>query len=374
MKRRIDCLNYPSNLFTITGFLLLFSLQVVASAPQGSPTGEESLRINLYLLNENNKTILADGVLSEYNRSYHDSVTIEDAYKMTNIRENLGLNRYGTMLAIERRPDITGPDTLFMKLWKTSQRNYQLEFVGINLDQPGVTAFLQDAYLGTSLSIGLNTATKVNFSVNADSASSNINRFRIIYQTNSNNSPLPVTFTSFKGSEVSTGVALEWNVEHELNLERYEVERSANGLDFSRLKTMAVNKLEKAGYSWKDSDPLTGNNFYRIRSVDKDGSNKFSTIIKISISRAETAGIIIYPNPVRGNTVNLRFINQPGGNYQLRMINNAGQVVYSGKLPVNSANLSQSIVTSKKLAGGIYQLEIRTPGNRINVQQVVVQE
>ena len=78
-----------------------------------NPLSTESFRTNLYLLNANNTTILADGVLTEYNNLYHDSVTLEDAYKFTNINENLGLTRYGKILAVERRPIFQQPIPYF---------------------------------------------------------------------------------------------------------------------------------------------------------------------------------------------------------------------------------------------------------------------
>ena len=99
----------------------LFSLNTSASPF----TGTESLRSNLYLLNtSNNTTILADGVLTEYNDAYHDAIMLEDAYKFTNITENLGMTRYGVTLSVERRPIIVSSDTVYFKLWKTTRVNF----------------------------------------------------------------------------------------------------------------------------------------------------------------------------------------------------------------------------------------------------------
>ena len=155
-------------------------------------TGTESMRTNLYLLNiSNNTTILADGVLTEYNNLYHDKVTLEDAYKFTNINENLGITRYTSTLAVERRPIIASTDTIFFKLWKTTQRHYQFEFVPTNLFHPGMEAVLQDSYLGTATVLSLTSTTKVNFFVNSNAASASVNRFKIVYNTNSTATPLP---------------------------------------------------------------------------------------------------------------------------------------------------------------------------------------
>ncbi|MEO5892864.1 MAG: T9SS type A sorting domain-containing protein [Ferruginibacter sp.] len=358
-------------------FLLASFASYAGENNKFSGTPGEHIRANLYLLNSNNTTILADGVLTEYNDLYHDSVTLEDAYKFTNIKENLGITRYGKILAVERRPIIAASDTLFLKLWKTSCRNYQLEIVTANLNHPGMQAFLEDAFLNTSAPITLTGTTKFNFAVTTDMASGNIDRFRIVYKTAAfNASTLPVTFSSIKGSLQSNKIVVEWKVENEINIEKYEVERSDNGINFSSVSEASVNKQNGAvrGYSWVDNSPVTGNNFYRVKSVDLDGSKKYSLVVKVTRVKANAGSITIYPNPIKGNMVNLQFTNQSTGIYQVRLINNNGQVVYTGRLPVNSNNISQTIFTRKKLSGGIYQLEIKAPDNTINVQQAIVQE
>ena len=339
-------------------------------------TGPESIRTNLYLLNANNTTILADGVLTEYNNLFHDSVYMEDAYKFTNINENLGLTRYGSVLAVERRPIITNNDTLYFKLWKTTRRNYQLEFVTINLNHPGMQAFLVDAYLGTNTRLALYGKTKINFTINTDAASANVNRFKVVYKTIIAPATLPVTFTSVKGNKLNNKISIDWKVENEINIAKYEIERSANGLDFINVSSTTVKGGYNASnsYSWIDDDPLSGNNFYRIKSLDLDGSKKFSLIVKIATDKRNAGSITIYPNPIKGNMVNLQFANQLKGIYLVRMISNSGQMVYSGRMAVSSDNTTQTLYTNKKLSGGIYQLEIIAPDNSVNIRKAIVQD
>lgn len=339
-------------------------------------TGTESMRTNLYLLNADNTRILADGVYTEYSNLYHDSVNWEDAYKMTNILENLGLSRYGSVLAVERRPIISATDTLFFKLWKTTRRSYQLEFVTSSLDHPGMTGYLQDNYLNTNTELLLSGTTRVNFAVNSDPASADVSRFRVVYKTSFAFAPLPVTFTSLKGYQLNNKISVDWKVENEINLNRYEIEHSANGVDFTTISSVKVagyNSISKS-YSWTDENPLKGNNFYRIKSVDMDGAKKISRIVKVSTANNGAGSITIYPNPVTGGIVNLQFANQAAGVYNVRLMDNNGQLVYTTNITMNGNNGSQTLVTGKKLAGGIYQLQIKTPDNTTQVKRAFVQD
>ena len=376
--------------FFVFSFPFLFSVSIVkaghidrnsSSLPYShikqagnSPMTVESMRSNLYLLNADNSTILADGVLTEYNNLFHDSVTLEDARKFTNINENIGLARYGSTLAIERRPVIGTYDTLFFKLWKTTQRSYQLEFIPINLNHPGMEAFLLDSYLATSTPVDLSGTTRMNFSVNADVASAAINRFKIIYHTISSG-PLPVTFTSVKANQANNKISIDWMVENEINIEKYEVEKSLNGTLFTTISKAPIASKNAAfgSYSWWDGNMENGNNFYRIKSIDRNSSIKYSPIAKVLISKNPGA-ISIYPNPVRGNQLNMQFTNQPMGVYQLKLINNTGQSVYSGSIHISSSNTAHTVNFNQNLKAGIYQLEIKKSDNTILSLKAVVQE
>jgi hypothetical protein len=86
------------------------------------------------------------------------------------------------------------------------------------------------------------------------------------------------------------------------------------------------------------------------------------------------SSISVFPNPVKGNTINLLFVNRETGIYQIRLSNNSGQVVYSGKLQVSNSYTSQPLNTNKKIASGIYQLEIKGPNNVSEFKKVIVQD
>ena len=332
-------------------------------------TGIEYLRTNLYLLNADSTLLLTDGVLTEFGSSYHDSVYLEDAYKFTNITENLGLNRYGAILCIERRPLIVSADTLFFRLWKTTRRSYQFEFVTSNLNHPGMEAFLEDAYTGTKTLLPLNGTSKMNFLINANAASANVNRFRIVFKT----AKPPVAFASFTGYQAGNIVKIKWQVENEINISKYEIERSANGIDFNTVNTITAQGLHNnsTNYFWNDGTFLTGINFYRIKCIDNNGAIKLSSTINITIAR-QICRFAVYPNPVENNLINLQFSNQQQGVYKVKLVSSSGQVMYKDSFKASGANFSHTLLPAAKLRAGIYQLEITMPGNNVHVQQVMV--
>ncbi len=339
------------------------------SAPHGLT---ESIRTSLYLLQPDNSTILADGVYTEYNNLYHDSVTLEDAIKFTNILENIGLVRYGKTLAVERRPIIKANDTLFIKLWKTKKRNYQIELLTNLSTNVGLEAFFVDGYLNTSTSLGLAATAKINFTVNADAASSAINRFKIIFKPFV--APLPLAFTSINAYRKGEKITVNFKVENETNMTKYEVERSLNGKDFLLVNPTLVNDANNTSgnYLWIDNNHITANIFYRIKTITPKGEIIYSDTVKLP-SIQKNPSFMVYPNPLKGSTINLQIQNQQAGIYQVKLMDIFGQVVYTNKLTVSSDNMSLTFNAGKALLKGIYQLEIKNGDNLAQVKTVMVQ-
>ena len=310
---------------------------------------------------------MADGALVEYNSLFHDAVTNEDALKFTNINENISAYRYGKALAIERRPLIDVTDTLFFKIWKTTQRSYQLKLAPENIYHPDLMAYFQDSYLGTSNAISLLDTTVINFAIDGNAASAASNRFRIVFRPVA---VLPVTFSSVKAFAVNNNVQVEWKAEGQANTIQFEVEKSINGSGFSHVNTTLKNT--SGSYSWLDENAVTGKNFYRIKSIDRDGSIKYSAVVSVMISK-NTINFTIEPNPVKGNSISLHFANQPTGNYQFNLINSAGQLVYRNKLVISSSSTSQVLNINKILPAGIYQLQIAGLSGT-ETQKVIIQQ
>jgi len=64
---------------------------------------------------------------------------------------------------------------------------------------------------------------------------------------------------------------VEWTVENEINTAEYEVEKSTDGRFFKKANTTAAasSNRGKNTYTWLDVNPVTGENYYRIRSMTK---------------------------------------------------------------------------------------------------------
>ncbi len=73
--------------------------------------------------------------------------------------------------------------------------------------------------------------------------------------------------------------------------------------------------------------------------------------------------ISVYPNPVKNGIVNLAFNNMAEGNYLVSLRNSFGQLVFEKKINHTGGNRSEVIKLIKKLADGLYHIEINKEDN-----------
>ncbi|MCY7291099.1 MAG: T9SS type A sorting domain-containing protein, partial [Ferruginibacter sp.] len=126
-------------------------------------------------------------------------------------------------------------------------------------------------------------------------------------------------------------------------------------------------------YSWLDMNPVTGNNFYRIRSVGLSGDIKISQVVKVIIDK-ENPSIIVYPNPITKRIVSIQFNEMVKGNYLLRLISTTGQVVHTQSLKHNGGSATQTIKLGSQFTVAVYLLEITNPDNLKTTKTLVIRE
>jgi hypothetical protein len=179
---------------------------------------------------------------------------------------------------------------------------------------------------------------------------------------------LPVemkSFTATLNSEYKK-VDLNWVTATEKNVSHFTIEKSLDGKDFSEagLVFATGNSTETIRYSFEDKNINTaraGVIYYRIRSVDIDGSVEYSVIriITISTQNKPYLSVQAYPNPV----VNDLRITVPshwqGKNAIYEIVNSNGQVIRRAV----AGNAAQTeTISMSSLAPGLYIARVTCEG------------
>ncbi|MCY7423259.1 MAG: T9SS type A sorting domain-containing protein [Chitinophagaceae bacterium] len=326
--------------------------------PQNQNGTEQQLLASLLVIAPDT-TALADGIRVRFNNSYSATVTAEDVIKMSNITtENLASRRNNNLLIVEKRPEVTVNDTIYLDIANMGIKNYSFQFSSENMPA-NLVAALQDNFTGSQTDIPLNSITNLNFSVTSDPASSAPDRFKIVLRPAG---PLPITFSFIKAYQQTNDIEVEWRVLNEAGIKNYEVQKSADGRIFSIVEkqTAVGNNMSIINYRWVDVNATAGDHFYRIRSIGLNDEIKYSPIVKVTIGKGK-AGYFVYPNPPTGDLINLQFVHQPKGTYNVRLINTLGQVLLTKKISHMEGSSTETIQLTNIMQKGQYILEVTAP-------------
>jgi len=109
--------------------------------------------------------------------------------------------------------------------------------------------------------------------------------------------PLPLDWLSFTGQRRSNSVNLQWTTANERGTSHFEVERSINGVQYTRIGNVTANGAAQNAYSFDDGAPISGLNYYRLKQVDRDGSHQYSAVVKVYFGSGSTTELKLFPQP-----------------------------------------------------------------------------
>ncbi len=189
-------------------------------------------------------------------------------------------------------------------------------------------------------------------------------RIRKIYMNNS----VPIQIKYVKAFEFSTAIKIEWGVTNEVNINKFEVEASIDGIIFNKINSIAANN--NLTYNCLHTNPNVGNNYYRIKSIENDGKIQYSQIVNVKLGKAKNS-FNVFPNPIQNNTIQLQLEGVDKGIYNVVLYNQVGQQIFKNTINHAGGSASESLNTGK-ISKGIYQLVIEGLNIKTSTKTIVV--
>ena len=169
---------------------------------------------------------------------------------------------------------------------------------------------------------------------------------------------LDTNLLTFFGKNLDNKTSLlTWTTSSEMNNDHFEIQRSAGNTDFK-----TIGKIKASGttsqshdYNFTDYLPLDGNNYYRLKQVDKTGKATYSSVAMV---RFNLNSVIIYPNPaydkiyIRNND---HFSN--GAKITVRLLDLSGKLIIKKELDTYGVDIN-TFYLPQKIAEGMYVLMI----------------
>ena len=177
---------------------------------------------------------------------------------------------------------------------------------------------------------------------------------------------LPVELTRLSASAAPNhAVRVEWATASEKNADYFEVQRSANGQEFTAIGRVAAHgtSVVPNQYGLLDGKPLAGIAYYRLRQVDFDGKAHTSAIVTVRLGAPAVATLEAWPVPM-GAELHLRLSTSAAGEATLRVLDLQGRAVLRHTLAL-VAGATETTVPTASLGAGTYVLETLLPGGEV---------
>jgi hypothetical protein len=150
--------------------------------------------------------------------------------------------------------------------------------------------------------------------------------------------PLAIGLLDIKAVNIGSRNRVDWSTESELASDKFELERSADGRNFTKLSTVNA-KGQASTYSYWDETPVAGVNHYRLKMVDANGNFTYSETVTAKVRGAGSFTVEAYPNPV-SDVLTVTVYGVTGNNPTVSISDVTGKVVKVVSVLNNGATIN----------------------------------
>ena len=186
-------------------------------------------------------------------------------------------------------------------------------------------------------------------------------------------SALPVQWLYFNAQKSGTKNKLLWATESEYQNDLFQIERSDDGIHFTRIGEIrgAGNSFTMHNYQFTDDYKSTQKMFYRIRQVSRDQKSSYSTISIINSSVPGLSSIDHFPNPAQKQVTVV--INKPDqGMVTISLYSVDGKLVQQKQIMKDKVSISTSL-DLQQLNKGTYLMKVSIGNASQEVRKMIKQ-
>ena len=161
---------------------------------------------------------------------------------------------------------------------------------------------------------------------------------------------LPVELMAFTGKKIDSGNLLEWITASENNNVGFRIQKSADGQYWENIGWVQGNGTtsEINGYEFLDRVPFYGDNLYRLKQLDIDGTFTYSNVINL-VHESEGIEIKVLPNPSPGE-INVTVRNPNEHKMKISLHDSSGVLIWRSDLISRTSTWQKSFNLKQKEA------------------------
>lgn len=181
---------------------------------------------------------------------------------------------------------------------------------------------------------------------------------------------LPVSLTSYDVIAENRKARIEWTTALEQNNDHFEVFRSGDGKNFTKLETIKAKGSGVHQYFVYDDNPSSGVNYYHLVQYDVNGMTKDQGIKTVTFNTPNKASVVTFPNPAY-NVIGLRLSNFKGKQLNVTLIDMTGKIIHSEVVAVNNSQGYYTLHLNARPFSGQYILNVQGDNLRESLKVLV---
>jgi hypothetical protein len=178
----------------------------------------------------------------------------------------------------------------------------------------------------------------------------------------SDNSVLPVELTSFIGVTKENKVQLTWKTATEVNSSTFEIERRTTS-NWNKIGALQAAGTSNAPHEYTYVDYISnigsGNILYRLKTIDNNGSYKYSSEVEVVALPQSYRLENNYPNPFNPQT-KIQYSLPEDAKVHLSVYDVLGRQIAELVNEEQSAGYYEKTFTGSSLSSGLYFYRITT--------------
>ncbi len=192
---------------------------------------------------------------------------------------------------------------------------------------------------------------------------------------------LPLNLLDFTARKIKEQIIqLDWTTSHESNIDKFELEKSVDGIYYKSIGTVKAkeNTTAKTNYCFQDKNqtlPLPDILYYRLKQIDLNGKYVYSPVRVLIWNNSKNNFLKVFPNPSNGV---FKILLGNGNNFttdsktEIIITDGAGKQVYhfTDKVPTNSIfNLD---LRNNSVRKGVYMLHVKIGKYKMSEKLIVL--
>jgi hypothetical protein len=183
-------------------------------------------------------------------------------------------------------------------------------------------------------------------------------------------STLPIELVSFQARANRNDIDVTWTTSSEVNTSEFVIERTLDGQHFTEIKRIkaAGNSTSILNYKVTDFKPFVGNNYYRLKEIDYDGSVTSGELVVARFAK-DFSTLSIIPNPAQ-TEIGVNFLSSKDIAINISIVDARGAIIMTSRVNAANDGFNNVPLNISALPPGIYSLLLSDEAENLNTRFV----